>query len=116
MVFRGNIEKLTLKNNFYRKVINTTNNMQLVLMSLKPEQEIGMEIHKKTSQFIRVESGKARAIIGTKKYILKAHDAIIIEPNSKHNIINIGDEPLKLYTIYTPPEHPKNTKQYNKLD
>lgn len=113
MAFRGNIEKMTIKNNYYRKVIYTTSNMQLVIMSLKPKQEIGSEIHQHTSQFIRVEEGFANAIVNNKKYYLKSGDAIIIPPGSIHNIINNGCEDLKLYTIYTPPEHHPETKQYN---
>jgi mannose-6-phosphate isomerase-like protein (cupin superfamily) len=85
--------------------------MQLVLMSLSPGEEIGMEIHPHTSQFIRVESGMARVYIGRKMYILRDGDAVIIPPRKKHKIINNGHEDLKLYTIYSPPEHPKNRKQ-----
>jgi len=114
MEYRGNIEKITLKNTFYRKVLHTTKNMQLVVMRLKPQEEIGVERHVKTSQFIRIESGKAKAIIGDKQYYLKDGDAVVIPPNSYHNIIAVGDEDLHLYTIYTPPAHSKNTKQKNK--
>lgn len=110
MAFRGNIERLTLNNNYYRKVLYTTTNMQLVLMSLKPEEEIGFEIHPTTSQFIRVEEGCATAIIEGKRYYLKPNDSIIIPPGASHNVINRGDIELKLYTIYTPPEHPVGTK------
>jgi mannose-6-phosphate isomerase-like protein (cupin superfamily) len=114
MSFKGNIEVLTVKNNYYRKVIATTDNMQLVLMSLKPGEEIGKEVHPHTSQFIRVEGGRCTAYIGRKRYIMKDGDAIIIPPGRNHNIINTGDEDLKLYSIYTPPEHPKGRKQRNK--
>ena len=114
MKYRGNIEKITINNTFYRKVLHTSKNMQLVVMMLKPHEEIGMECHAKSSQFIRIESGKAKAIIGDKKYYLKNGDAIVIPPNSYHNIIALGDEDLHLYTIYTPPTHSKNTKQKNK--
>ena len=114
MAFRANIEKITIKNNYYRKVIHTTSNMQLVIMSLKPNEEIGSEIHSHTSQFIRVEEGFAKAIINNKRYYLKSGDAIIIPPGARHNIINTSSEELKLYTIYTPPEHNPKTKQYNK--
>ena len=114
MEYRGNIEKITVNNTFYRKVLHTTKNMQLVVMRLKPHEEIGMESHAKSSQFIRIESGKAKAIIGDKQYYLKDGDAVVIPPNSYHNIIAIGDEDLHLYTVYTPPTHSKNTKQKNK--
>jgi mannose-6-phosphate isomerase-like protein (cupin superfamily) len=107
----ANIEKQTMKNNYYRKVIFTTKNMQLVLMSLLPGEEIGLETHRKTSQFIRVDSGKGMAIIDTKTHPLRDGYAVIIPPNTPHNIINNGRKKLKLYTIYTPPEHPKNRRQ-----
>jgi mannose-6-phosphate isomerase-like protein (cupin superfamily) len=114
MAFRGNIEKLTLKNTYYRKVIHTTSNMQLVLMSLKSGEEIGMEVHPHTSQFIRIESGRAMALIAGKRYYLRDGDAIIVPPNTKHNVINRGDDRLQLYSIYTPPEHPPDRKQRQK--
>ncbi len=88
--------------------------MQLVVMMIKPGEEIGMEKHLHTSQFIKVESGKAKAIIGDEKYYLKDGDAVIIPPKIYHNIINRGKSNLHLYTIYTPPEHPKKLKQKNK--
>lgn len=112
---KGNLETLTIRNKNYRKVLHTTNNMQLVLMSLLPDEEIGAETHEKTTQFIRVESGKARAIVKNKVFYLKAGDFITIPPKNKHNIINNGDEPLKLYTIYTPPQHPRDLVQKYKL-
>lgn len=107
----SNIEKQTRKNTFYRKVIFTSKQMQLVLMSIPPGQEIGMEKHKKTSQFIRIEKGKGRAIINSLSHSLKDGSAILIPANQKHNIINTGKTTLKLYSIYSPPEHPKNKKQ-----
>jgi mannose-6-phosphate isomerase-like protein (cupin superfamily) len=115
--FYGNIEKLTLKNKNYRKVLATTKNMQLVLMSLKPLEEIGTEVHKHTSQFMRIEKGSCVAIIGSKKIKLKDDDFIIIPPNTKHNIINNSKtEKLKLYSIYTPPEHKPGLIQKRKDD
>jgi mannose-6-phosphate isomerase-like protein (cupin superfamily) len=114
MEYRGNIEKISLTNTFYRKILHTTSNMQLVVMMIKPGEEIGMEKHSHTSQFIRVESGKAKAIIGDEKYYLKDGDVVIIPPKTYHNIINRGKSNLHLYTIYTPPEHPKKLKQKNK--
>jgi len=111
MAFRGNIEKLTVKNTYYRKVLSTTSTMQLVLMSLCPDEEIGREKHSHTTQFIRVEAGRAKAIIGNKKYFLKDGDAIVIPPNTWHNVINTGKKDLKLYTLYAPPEHPPGTKE-----
>ena len=102
-VFYGDLNKMTIDNNNYRKVINTTSHQQLVLMSLKPKEEIGMEIHKKVDQFIRIEKGTALAIIGKenpKKYKLKKEYFITIPAGTYHNIINTGRTDLKLYSIY----------------
>lgn len=109
--YYNNIDKQTRKNTYYRKVIFTTKNMQLVLMSIRPGEEIGMETHKKTSQFIRVESGKGQAIISGKVHKLKKDFALLIPPRKRHNIINTGNKPLKLYTIYSPPEHEIGKKE-----
>tara|TARA_R100001163_G_C5066258_1_gene204588 strand:+ start:1474 stop:1938 length:465 start_codon:yes stop_codon:yes gene_type:complete len=113
--FYGNIEELTINNTHYRKVLSTTNNMQLVIMSLLPNQDIGMEIHPNTTQFIRIEKGKALAIMDSKKSILRDGDVVVVPPGANHNIINISNnERLQLYAIYTPPEHPPKTLQHNK--
>lgn len=110
-----NIEKATLNNKNYRKVINTTPNQQLVLMSLKPNVEIGMEKHQKTTQFIRIESGKGLAIINGKKIKLQDGSIVVIPPNTLHNIINISKtKRLQLYTIYSPPEHKDGLVQKDK--
>jgi mannose-6-phosphate isomerase-like protein (cupin superfamily) len=114
-VFVKNIENLTLKNSNFRKVLFTAKHMQLVLMSIKVGTDIGMETHKHTDQFIRIESGVGMAILDGKKYKLTDGSAVVIPAGTKHNIINISKtEPLKLYTIYTPPEHKPNTIQKNK--
>ena len=109
-VFVGNIEELTLKNNSYRKVIFTTITQQLVVMSLLPREEIGSEHHPHTTQFIRIESGQGEAILNGIKYELSDNMALTIPPGTEHNIINTSDNlPLKLYTIYSPPEHEPDT-------
>ena len=105
---------MTKRNNNYRKVVYTTKNLQLVLMSLKPREEIGMEKHPRTTQFIRIEQGKGVAIIGKRKYNLSDGSALIIPPNKRHNIINTGKNKLSLYTLYSPPEHQKNRIERNK--
>jgi len=110
--FYGDIEQLTLENKNYREVLYTTENMQLVLMSLKPDEEIGLEIHHDESQFFRFESGFGIAQVESKEYIVQDGDSLIVPPGSEHNIINTHPtERLQLYTIYTPPHHPPNTKQ-----
>jgi len=118
MAFVVNIEDETLNNKNYRKVLYTSSNlkgMQLVVMNLKPEEEIGMEKHPSTDQFIRVEKGEATVIIGKIKkelYTLKDTDAIVIPANTWHNVINVSHtRNLKMYTIYTPPEHDPGTVQ-----
>jgi mannose-6-phosphate isomerase-like protein (cupin superfamily) len=109
------IENDTISNKYYRKVLHTATNMQLVLMSIKPGEEIGFEIHRDTDQFIRVESGKGLAILDNKEFQIKDGDAIVVNSGTEHNFINnSGTDDLKLYTIYTPPEHPDNTIEINK--
>lgn len=100
------IEQKTIANEYYRKVVLTNNQLQLVVMSLEPMEDIPEEVHPNTTQFIKVEQGTATAIVKGKKYTLKAGDSITINPKTKHYIANQGKEALKLYTIYTPPEHP----------
>lgn len=120
MAYHINIEKESIKNSYYRKVLMTTKNMQLVVMSLKPETEIGLEKHAKIDQFIRIEKGTGKAIItNSKKDViqtisLKDGSSIIIPKGTWHNIINTGEDKLKLYSIYSPPNHPPDTLQKNK--
>lgn len=102
----ANIEKETLENDNFRKVLYTAKNCQLVLMSLLPKEQIGLETHSKIDQFFRFESGKGKCIIDDNEYDVKDGDAIIVPAGSKHNIINTSeDKALKLYTIYSPPNH-----------
>jgi len=84
-------------------------------MSLEPHQEIGMEVHPDTSQFIRVEAGTGIAVLGQQHFRLKDGDAVVVPPGTYHNII-AGSKGLKLYTVYCPPEHEPNTKQREKLE
>lgn len=113
--FYANIERLTVENRNYRKVLYTTNNMQLVLMSLLPGEEIGMEVHPAVSQFFRVESGKGLAVIAGKQYPLENGDVVVVAPGTQHNFINIHhSEPLQMYTIYTPPNYSPGTLQPTK--
>ncbi len=108
--YKSNIEKETLKNKNYRKVLHTGKNIQLVVMSLKPKEDIPFEVHKDHDQFIRVEQGSAGINAGGKKYSLKNGDVIIIPAGVKHYVCNSSkSKPLKLYTLYAPPEHPSGT-------
>jgi mannose-6-phosphate isomerase-like protein (cupin superfamily) len=105
------LEKKSLENKAYRKVLFTTEQLQLVVMNLPAGDDIPMETHKKTTQFIRVEGGSGMAIINNKKISIKDGDAIIIPAGYQHYIKNNGKVPLLLYTIYSPPEHASNLVQ-----
>jgi mannose-6-phosphate isomerase-like protein (cupin superfamily) len=104
--YKENIEKQTLENNNFRKVLYTGSHMQLVLMSLKPGEEIGLETHDENDQFFRFEKGDGKVLIGETEYEVKDGDAVVIPSGTPHNIINISDvEDLKMYTIYAPAHH-----------
>jgi mannose-6-phosphate isomerase-like protein (cupin superfamily) len=104
--YKGNIEQLTLANNNFRQVLYTAKNCQLVLMSLAPNEEIGMEVHEDGDQFFRFEKGQGKVIIDETEYIVGDGDSIIVPAGAKHNVINAsGTDALKLYTIYAPPHH-----------
>ena len=101
-----NIEKTTLKNKYFRQVLYTATNFQLVVMALKPGEEIGLEIHDKVDQFFRVEEGKGRVIIEGKSKTIAAGDAFIVPQGLHHNVVNTSkNKKLKLYTLYSPPNH-----------
>jgi len=104
--FRGNIEKDTLENKRFRKVLYTGKHSQLVLMSLRPKEEIGMETHAENDQFFRFEAGQGKVIIDGNVYEAGDGVAIIVPAGAKHNVTNTSDsEELKLYTIYSPAHH-----------
>jgi len=104
--YYGKIEKLTLENNDFRQVIYTAKNSQLVLMSLKPNEEIGMEVHKGNDQFFRFEKGQGKVIIDGNEYTVGDGDAIVVPQGANHNVINTSaTEQLKMYTIYSPAHH-----------
>jgi mannose-6-phosphate isomerase-like protein (cupin superfamily) len=104
--YHGNIEQLTLANENFRQVLYTGEHLQLVLMSLKPGEEIGLETHDENDQFLRFEAGKGKVIVGGTEYAVGDGDSIIVPSGSRHNVINTSaTEPLKLYTIYAPSHH-----------
>jgi mannose-6-phosphate isomerase-like protein (cupin superfamily) len=113
--FITNIEKATLENSDYRRVLYTAKHSQLVLMSLAPSEEIGEEVHH-LDQFIRIEAGTVRVILDGVEYILNADDAVIIPEGTRHNVINNGTEVVKLYSIYSPPEHKDGTVHKTKAE
>jgi mannose-6-phosphate isomerase-like protein (cupin superfamily) len=104
--FKSKIEKDTIKNKNFRKVLYTSAYSQLVLMNLKPKEEIGAETHPENDQFVRFEGGKGRVEVDGNKYTVKDGDAVVIPAGAKHNVINTSaTEELKIYTIYSPPHH-----------
>jgi mannose-6-phosphate isomerase-like protein (cupin superfamily) len=104
--FNDNIEQLTLENENFRKVLYTASHSQLVLMSLEPNEDIGLEIHEENDQFFRFESGRGRVIIDGNEYEVKDGSAIVVPAGAEHNVVNASsDEALKLYTIYSPAHH-----------
>lgn len=104
--FHANIEKLVLENTDFRRVIYTSQHTQLVLMALKPGEEIGWETHTGNDQFFRFEKGNGKVVINKTEYHVKNRDVIIVPAGSGHNIINTSENQyLKLYTLYSPPHH-----------
>jgi mannose-6-phosphate isomerase-like protein (cupin superfamily) len=114
--FVDNIEKLTVENADFRRVLYTGQNLQLVLMSIKPGSEIGEEVHDDRDQFFRVEQGTGEVLIDGRKTRIKDDDAIIVPAGARHNVVNTGKEPLQLYTLYAPPEHRDGTVHKTKAD
>lgn len=114
--FITNIERDTKGNSHFRKVIYTGKNSQLVLMSLKPGEKIGEEIHEDTDQFFRVESGTGKMVINDKETEIKDGSAVVVPQGTRHNVINSGKTDLKLYTIYSPPHHKDGTIHDTKED
>lgn len=104
--FATNIEQATLENTYFRKVLYTGNHTQLVLMSLQPNEEIGLEIHAENDQFFRFESGTGKCIIDGNEYVVEDGSAIVVPAGAEHNIINTSStQELKLYTLYSPAHH-----------
>ncbi|MAZ40878.1 cupin [bacterium] len=111
----ANIEKETKENKDYRRVLYTSKNSQLVLMTIKPGDEIGEEVHE-LDQFIRFEEGKGKVILDDVEHDVYAEMAVVIPQGTKHNVINTSDNDLKLYSIYSPPEHKDQTVHPTKAE
>jgi mannose-6-phosphate isomerase-like protein (cupin superfamily) len=115
--FHTDIEVETLSNTNFRKVLFTGEHSQLVLMNLLPSEDIGMEVHANVDQFFRFESGEGKAVLNGEEIMFKANDVVIIPAGTNHNIINTSDvNPLKLYTIYSPANHPDGTVHATKAE
>jgi len=110
-----NIEKATKENTDFRRVLYTGKHSQLVLMSLKPGEEIGEEVHH-LDQFIRFEEGEGKVIINGIESAVAAEDAVVIPEGARHNVVNTGGINLKLYTIYSPPEHRDGVIRHTKKE
>ncbi len=114
----GPLESLTAKNRFFRRVLFTGKHAQLVLMCLRPGEEIGEEVHTTVDQFFRVEEGTARVTLkGTEKHLVRAGSAFVVPAGTRHNVANPSkDASLHLYTIYSPPNHPDGTIHKTKAE
>jgi len=108
--FHTNIEHDTLENSNFRKVLYTGKHSQLVLMSLQPKEEIGLETHAENDQFLRFEGGNGTVFIDDSEYEVEDGDAVIVPAGAQHNVVNLSEtEELKIYTIYSPPHHKDGT-------
>lgn len=117
--FFGNIEEQTVDNNYFRKVLFTGAHLQLVVMTLQGGEEIGNEMHADVDQFFRVEQGEARFVLdnGGAEFVARDGDAVVVPAGTWHNVINASaEQPMKLYTVYTPPEHPDGTIHKTKAE
>ncbi len=111
----ANVEKETLENTDYRRVLYTAKNSQLVLMNIQPGDEIGKEVHH-LDQFIRLEQGSGKVILDGVETAVEDDFAIVIPAGTEHNVINTGDKEMKLYTVYSPPEHKDGIVEHTKAD
>ena len=115
--FNSNIEQDTLKNTDFRRVIYTAKHCQLVLMSLPPKEEIGLETHEENDQFLRFEGGSGAVFIDDNRYEVADGDAVIVPAGARHNVVNLSKtEDLKIYTIYSPPHHKNGIVHATKKD
>lgn len=110
-----NMEDATVRNTDYRRVLYTAKNSQLVVMSIEPGDEIGTETHH-LDQFIRLEQGSATVVLNKVKHVIEDGFAVVIPAGVEHNVINTGQEVVKLYSIYSPPEHKDGTVHHTKVD
>src|SRR5690606_2831088 len=114
--FVADIEDLSEEYDDFRRVLYTGKNLQLVLMSIEPGGEIGEEVHDDGDQFFRVEEGKGEVVIDGHRSKIEGDFGIVVPAGARHNVINTGDKPLRLYTIYAPPEHRDGTVHRTKAD
>lgn len=113
--FVKDIEALSVKNEHFRQVLYTAKSCQLVVMTLQPKEEIGAEVHK-LDQFFRVEEGTGEAVLDGVRTAIQAGFAVLVPAGTKHNIVNTSDAPLKLYTLYAPPNHRDGVVHHTRAD
>ena len=111
-----NIQQLALENNNFRKVLFTNKHSQVVLMSLLPGEDIGREVHEVVDQVLVFVKGAGEAVVGSERHEIGAGDMFAVPAGTEHDFINTGDETLKLFTVYSPPEHPDGVVQATKRD
>ena len=114
--FVDDIEELTEDNDDFRRVLYTGRHLQLVLMALEPGEEIGEEVHDDGDQFFRVEEGEGTVMIDGVEHAIEDDDAIVVPAGARHNVINTGSRPLRLYTLYGPPEHRDGVVRHTKAE
>ena len=115
------IEKVTVENENYRTTLWTGNNLQITLMSINPGEDIGLEVHNDNDQFLRVEQGKAEVYMGPtaddlQKWEANPDDAVLVPSGTWHNLVSVGEEPLRIYSIYAPAHHPHGTVHETRED
>lgn len=115
--YKDNIEKVTLENEDFRRVLFTGDHAQLVVMAIGPSEEIGQEVHPNVDQFFRFEAGEGKVVINGEEMMVGDGEAVIVPAGAEHNVINLSQvEKLKLYTIYSPPNHPDGTVHKTKAE
>ena len=115
--YKDNIEKLTIENDNFRKVLYSGQHSQLVIMALKPGEDIGLEVHEDTDQFFRFEKGEGKVVINDSEYIVGDGDSVVVPAGAEHNVINTSQtDSLKLYTIYSPAHHKDGIVRATKED
>ena len=114
--YTANIEDVSKANNNFRQVLYTGAHLQLVVMSLQPGEEIGIETHPSTDQFFRVEEGTLKFVVNGEETMVEEDGIFVVPGGSEHNVINVGREVAKMYTIYAPPNHPDGTIHATKAD
>ena len=114
----GSIEKATLDNSFFRRVLFTGKHSQLVVMCLQPGEDIGEEVHDKVDQFFRLEEGTAKFVFNeTEEHVVKDGDAVVVPAGTRHNVLNTSStSEVRLYTVYSPPNHPDGTVHRTKAE